>query len=366
MSKFALQRDKRRDAAPTHQIRTLQLNAPKSILESYDTEIARLCARDEAEHLMNQWGAQGIPYFFIISYDTQKSILLRSPEVAENSDLYFSFPQFRNDSMLEDAPAPITLSFTPPALSSYRVQFDQIQQELQKGNTYLLNLTRRTPIKTSSSLQNIYTQASAKYKVYLPGHFVVFSPETFVRITDGKIFTFPMKGTIRTDIPHAIETLRDSPKERAEHASIVDLLRNDLGQIADNVRVNRYRYFEKVSAGDHELWQVSSEIEGVLPRNFQNNLGSLIFRLLPAGSITGVPKKKAVEIIQRVEKYDRGFYTGICGYFDGQNLDSSVMIRFIEQTPKGLVYKSGGGIHHLSDVEQEYFELIHKIYVPVD
>lgn len=315
---------------------------------------------------MNRWGEHGTPFFFIISYDTQKSILLRNPGIADFSHLYFSFPHYRNDTILETIPAPVTLSFTPPKLSSYREQFNQIQQELQKGNTYLLNLTRSTPIKTSSSLLNLYTQARAKYKVYLPGHFVVFSPETFIRITDGKIFTFPMKGTIRTDIPHAAETLRDSPKERAEHASIVDLLRNDLGQIAENVRVNRYRYFEKVRAGDHELWQVSSEIEGVLPRNFQNNLGSLIFRLLPAGSITGVPKKKAVEIIERVEQYDRGFYTGICGYFDGQNLDSSVMIRFIEQTPNGLVYKSGGGIHQLSNVELEYYELIHKIYVPVD
>jgi len=73
-----------------------------------------------------------------------------------------------------------------------------------------------------------------------------------------------------------------------------------------------------------------------------------------------------VDIIRRVENYDRGFYTGICGYFDGQNLDSSVMIRFIEQTLHGLVYKSGGGIHQMSDMDSEFDELIQKIYVPVD
>lgn len=315
---------------------------------------------------MNQWSELGIPFFFIISYDTQKTILLRNPEIEDHSEVYFSFPEFRNDNRLTTTTSPTTLSIKPPRLSTYRKQFEAIQQELRNGNTYLINLTRSTPITTSSSLLNLYIQSSAKYKVFVPGQFVVFSPESFIRIRNGMIYTFPMKGTIRADVPHAVRTLKDSPKECAEHASIVDLLRNDLGQVSENVKVNRYRYFEKVRAGDHELWQVSSEIEGVLPRNFKKSLGNLIFRLLPAGSITGVPKQKAVEIIDRVEQYERGFYTGICGYFDGQNLDSSVMIRFIEQTPEGLVYKSGGGIHQMSELNQEYEELIQKIYVPVD
>ena len=87
--------------------------------------------------------------------------------------------------------------------------------------------------------------------------------------------------------------------------------------------------------------------------------------LLPAGSVTGAPKKKTVEIIRETEKYRRGFYTGVTGLFDGENLDSGVMIRFIENTNKVLVYKSGGGITMFSDCICEYNEMIDKVYVPV-
>ena len=66
-----------------------------------------------------------------------------------------------------------------------------------------------------------------------------------------------------------------------------------------------------------------------------------------------------------MEPYNRGYYTGIMGYFDGKNLDSGVMIRFIEKTPQGLIYKSGGGITTMSDVNKEYQELIDKVYVPI-
>ena len=121
-----------------------------------------------------------------------------------------------------------------------------------------------------------------------------------------------------------------------------------------------------MKAGTHELWQASSEIEGKLPYNYLDRLGSLLFQLLPAGSISGVPKINALKVIDQVEDYARGFYTGICGHFDGSSLDSGVMIRFIENTDGSLVYKSGGGIHQLSNLHAEFEELIDKIYVPVD
>ena len=95
-------------------------------------------------------------------------------------------------------------------------------------------------------------------------------------------------------------------------------------------------------------------------------MGDIIFTLLPAGSISGAPKNKTVEIILETEQYDRNYYTGIFGVFDGNNIDSGVMIRFIEQTPDGLVYKSGGGITALSNMDDEYNEIINKIYVPIN
>ena len=90
--------------------------------------------------------------------------------------------------------------------------------------------------------------------------------------------------------------------------------------------------------------QVSSEVAALLPDNWRDSLGTLLNSLLPAGSISGAPKPKTVEIIRTAEGYERGYYTGICGYFDGENLDSGVMIRFIENQNDQLVFKSGGGI----------------------
>lgn len=316
---------------------------------------------------MNTLGRSRTPFFFLISYDTQRSMIFKSQDnLVAHLPIYYTFPDQSNHVTPEQKIMPVKLTITRTDWEIYQKQFQIVQDELRNGNIYLINLTRGTPIESSSGLMEIYMHSRAKYKVCVPDQFVVFSPETFVRFLNGKAYTYPMKGTIRADLPHAREHLENDAKEKAEHASIVDLLRNDLGQICNQVRVKKFRYFEKVQAGKYELWQVSSEIEGNLPANFHDSLGTMIFQLLPAGSISGVPKQSAVKIINKIEDYPRGFYTGICGYFDGNNLDSAVMIRFIEQTDAGLVYKSGGGIHSMSDLKSEFEELIDKIYVPVD
>ncbi len=154
-------------------------------------------------------------------------------------------------------------------------------------------------------------------------------------------------------------------KEQAEHATIVDLIRNDLSMIASRVTVDKYRYIDKIKSTDKELLQVSSIISGQLEKDYAANIGSIMYQLLPAGSVSGAPKPKTIEIIKEVENYDRGYYTGVFGYFDGRNLDSCVMIRFIEKQNGEYFYKSGGGITVYSNPESEYEELINKIYVPV-
>jgi len=108
---------------------------------------------------------------------------------------------------------------------------------------------------------------------------------------------------------------------------IVDLMRNDLGMVGTNIQVEKFRYVEKIKAGDKELLQVSSKITAQLPENWHESLGDLLQRLLPAGSITGTPKKSTVNIIENIENYERAFYTGVFGLFDGKNLYSAVMIR---------------------------------------
>ena len=101
-----------------------------------------------------------------------------------------------------------------------------------------------------------------------------------------------MKGTIDASIPSAAQLLMNDPKETAEHATIVDLIRNDLSMVANRVSVSRYRYMDRLQTNRGVIFQTSSEIQGILPENYQEHLGDIIFRLLPAGSITGAPKEK--------------------------------------------------------------------------
>jgi len=232
------------------------------------------------------------------------------------------------------------------------------------GNTYLLNLTFPTKIFVDASLLDIFANSQAKFKLYFKNRFVTFSPERFITIENNLIKTYPMKGTIQADIPNARAKILADEKEMAEHTMVVDLLRNDLAMVAKSVKVNQFRYVEKITAGNKDLLQVSSEIIGLLENNWAAKIGDILLSLLPAGSISGTPKKKTLEIIQAVEGYSRGFFTGVFGYFDGKKLDSAVMIRFIEKQGKQLVYKSGGGITIDSDMYQEYQEMLDKVYIP--
>lgn len=191
-------------------------------------------------------------------------------------------------------------------------------------------------------------------------HFLFFSPEIFVKIEGGKIYSYPMKGTRDATLPDACKQLQNDEKEICEHATIIDLIRNDLSMVATDVAVIRYRYIERLETNRGPLLQASSEISGRLPDGWKSRLGDLLLRLLPAGFISGAPKKKTCEIIEEAETSPRGFYTGISGYFDGNKLDSAVMIRFIEQKGEEFLFRSGGGITTRSLPEDEYNEMIKK------
>ena len=236
---------------------------------------------------------------------------------------------------------------------------------MRLGNSYLTNYTRKTEIETNLSLEEIFYRSEAKYKVLYKDQFVFFSPETFIKIIDNQINTQPMKGTIDASLENAIEILKNDKKEKAEHYTVVDLLRNDLSQVADDVKLDHFQRIDFLKTQQKNLYAMSSDISGRLKPEFQNKIGSIMKTLLPAGSILGAPKPKTLEIILKAENYDRGFYTGVSGWFDGQNLDSCVMIRFIEKENGKLFFKSGGGITHLSKFADEYKEMKNKIYVPI-
>ena len=258
-----------------------------------------------------------------------------------------------------------TFSKSPVDFNTYKKALHQVLEEIRSGNTYLLNLTFRTPVESSLTLKEIFTYARAKFKLYFKDEFICFSPERFVEIKENTIATYPMKGTIDAHLPHAKETILADQKEMAEHVMIVDLMRNDLGIIGSEVKVEKFRYVEKIKAGEKELLQVSSKITATLPTDWKDHLGTLLSQILPAGSISGTPKKSTVNIIKHIENFDRGFYTGVFGVFDGESLRSGVMIRFIEKENGKFFYKSGGGITIDSDAKSEYEELLDKIYLPL-
>jgi len=318
---------------------------------------------------MNYLGALGIPFLFIIDYKTEFGYVIKEVELDKR------FIRFQSQSMSQGLRVKrqesrikseqIEWELKPISQELYKLKFDYVQQQIHQGNSFLTNLTQPTEVKTNLTLLQLFQLGLAKYKLWINSQFTVLSPETFVQIHDGRISSFPMKGTIDAAIPNAAEIILNDPKEQAEHATIVDLIRNDLSLVADHVEVKRYRYIEKLTTNRHNLLQVSSEICGKLPKNYRERLADIIFSLLPAGSISGAPKPKTLEIIEKAEEYNRGFYTGVCGWFDGENLDSAVMIRFIEQQGEKLIFKSGGGITAKSELNKEYEELIQKIYVPV-
>lgn len=312
---------------------------------------------------MNSLGKQGKAFVFLVDFEGNNAELF-NPE--ESDKILWQTPETSNTNKKKISTSIKQWETNPLAFSKYQEGFKLIQKHICSGDTYLLNFTKPTPIKTNLSIEDIFHLSSARYKILLKDKFVCFSPEKFVKIIDGKIASYPMKGTMDATIPNSEKLILNDSKEVAEHNTIVDLIRNDLSLVAENVTVDKFRYLERLKTNMRDLWQVSSKITGDLPNNYAENIGDIIFKMLPAGSICGAPKKKTVEIIKAAENYERGFYTGIFGYFDGRNLDSCVLIRYIENQNGKLVYKSGGGITFMSDAEKEYEELLKKVYVPID
>ncbi|WP_115073633.1 aminodeoxychorismate synthase component I [Canicola haemoglobinophilus] len=317
----------------------------------------------------NHFGQHKEPFFFLIDFEQQKPIILPI-EQAEKEQIFFAIsqPQGTKSNVNWSVNLPTEnchFSSEPMKFEDYQRGFNLVKDELQKGNSYLLNLTYPSKIQTNYNLMQLFQQTKASYKLLFKDEFVCFSPEPFIQIYENKIYTYPMKGTIDANIENAEQTLLNSQKELREHYTIVDLMRNDLAIVAKNIEVKRFRYVEKIHTEKGAILQTSSEICGELAENWQSNIGDILAALLPAGSISGAPKEKTVEIIQQAEQQPRGYYTGIFGLFNGDTLQSAVAIRFIEQQGEQYYFRSGGGITIQSDVQDEYDELCAKVYLPL-
>lgn len=310
---------------------------------------------------MDEMGKSNNPFLFFVDYKAESG-WIGTPSEAQALGLKYEIGSNKIAAKSDSKPI---FNKTPISKASYFEKFNQVQRAIQRGDSFLINLTAPTKIETNLSIEEIYAIAQARYKLLVPQFFTVFSPECFIQIEDNKIKSFPMKGTLAVENHSSPENLINDVKEQAEHATIVDLIRNDLSQVAFPIQVEKYKFVDLVKTHEEDLWQMSSLISGELLDEYKGYFGKILRQLLPAGSISGAPKSSTLKIIEEVEAYSRGFYTGIMGLFDGNLFDSGVMIRYIETTENTMTYKSGGGITVFSDAKKEYQELIQKVYLPI-
>ena len=311
---------------------------------------------------MNRAGGEGKPFLFGIDFEQKESFFIEDP--LESKELLFNVNGTTNAASEEpECLEEPRLTVLSSDRKHYEEGFGIVRSGILRGDSFLLNLTARTEVRTNLSLRDIFCRSTAPYRLYWPGRFVCFSPESFVRIEGRRISTYPMKGTIDAALPDARQRLMDDYKESCEHYTIVDLMRNDLNRVAEQVRVDRFRYVDRIKTLQGEILQTSSEVSGLLPEDWTGHVGDLFRSLLPAGSISGAPKAATCRLIKEAEGMDRGFYTGVFGYFDGKNLDSAVLIRFIEEDGSRTYFRSGGGVTVNSRCEEEYREILEKVYL---
>lgn len=319
----------------------------------------------ELKNNLNKAAAQGIPFLFGVDYECKEGFFI--PHALQQKELLWRVGAYSNITNVDLQYVPGSyFEAHPLSEEEYDRRFQIIRQALHRGDTFLANLTVQTPLHTDYSMEELLWRSNAPYTLFWPHRFVCFSPETFVRITsEGRISTYPMKGTIEANVPNAEQVILSDYKETAEHCTIVDFLRSELARVGEGVQVDRFRYIDCLKTSRGEVLQVSSEISAGLFPDWRARLGDVLFELLPAGSISGAPKEATVSAIATAEQGEkRGFYSGVFGYYDGSSLETAVMIRYIEQVGEQLFYRSGGGITINSSMEAEYKEVIEKVYLP--
>lgn len=252
---------------------------------------------------------------------------------------------------------------------SYEQAFIRVQDYLQAGDCYQINLAQRFSARATGDAFSAYLQlrelSPAPYSAYLnlPGvQILCASPERFLSVQNGIVETKPIKGTRprsrnkTTDLQLAAE-LAQHPKDRAENLMIVDLLRNDLGKscVPGSVRVPKLFEVESYANVHHLV----STVQGKLASGC--DALAVLRDCFPGGSITGAPKQRAMHIIEQLEPNRRGVYCGAIGYvgFD-RNMDTNIVIRTLVYSRNEIRGWAGGGIVADSQCESEYQETLDK------
>lgn len=260
----------------------------------------------------------------------------------------------------------ISSNFT---FEEYAAAFSTIQNYLQAGDCYQVNLAQRFSAEATGNAMDAYLTlrrlSPAPHSAFLnlpQAQILCVSPERFLSVQSGRVETKPIKGTrprssnMREDYQLAHE-LRNHPKDRAENLMIVDLMRSDLGKccVAGSVRVPKLFAVESFANVHHLV----STVEGQL--DTESDALDVLRNCFPGGSVTGAPKLRAMQIIEQLEPNRRGLYCGTIGYigFDG-NMDSNIAIRTLVYSNNEIRCWAGGGIVADSDLATEYQETLHK------
>ncbi|MFJ4391442.1 aminodeoxychorismate synthase component I [Pseudomonas soli] len=266
--------------------------------------------------------------------------------------------------------APMTGDLHP---KQYRAAFDQVQRYIQAGDCYQINLTQRFRAPCQGDPWRAYQALRAACPTPFSGYqqldegtaLLSFSPERFIRVSQGEVETRPIKGTRpraadpAEDARNAAELLA-SPKDRSENLMIVDLLRNDIGRTCQTGSVKVPELFSLESYPN--VHHLVSSVVGQLAAG--NDALDLIAGSFPGGSITGAPKIRAMQIIDELEPTRRAVYCGSLLYLDVRGeMDSSIAIRSLLVKDGQVSCWGGGAVVADSDWQAEYEESIAKVRV---
>jgi anthranilate synthase component 1 len=250
----------------------------------------------------------------------------------------------------------------------YRQMVTRGKEHCYRGDVFQIVLSRQFSQKFEGDDFNVYRSLRSinpsPYLFYFDyGTYRIFgsSPEAQIRIAKNKAYIHPIAGTFKRtgndeQDRELAEKLSKDPKENAEHVMLVDLARNDLSRNADNVIVETYREVQFYSHVIHLVSQVSGEITD------DTNLIKVLGETFPAGTLSGAPKYKAMELIDRYENQNRGYYGGCIGYlgFD-RSVNHAIMIRSFLSKNNKLFYQAGAGIVADSLEENELQEVNNKL-----
>ncbi|EPX64931.1 Para-aminobenzoate synthase, aminase component [Cystobacter fuscus DSM 2262] len=250
----------------------------------------------------------------------------------------------------------------------YQRAVERVQEYIRAGDTYQVNLSQRLEVEPRLPALELYEALSSISPVHFASYLEVdgfevvsASPERLVRVEDGRAITRPIAGTRRKGTPEEnarfAHELRTSEKERAEHAMLVDLERNDLGRVCAYGSVQVTKLMEIIEYA-HVL-HIESEVVGRLAPGVAPL--DVVAAVFPGGTITGVPKIRTMQLITELEPHARGLYTGSLGYvsFTGE-LDLNIVIRTMVLKGGRAWVQVGAGIVHDSEPRREYQETLHK------